>query len=86
MLFHHREIHEAIAWAAAGHQAMHIHQWPGAGPQCFHGRPYIAHLYDQDRARLVQTARELGVRKIVVGREGQAGQHVDLCGKPLEAA
>lgn len=86
MLFHHREQHRAISWAAAGHQALHVFKWEGLGPNCFQGRPYIAHLYDMNRARLVRTARGLGVRKIVVGRDGQYGQHVDLCGAPLEAA
>jgi hypothetical protein len=36
--------------------------------------------------RLLKTARRLGVRKPRVDRRGELGQHVDLCGKPLERA
>ena len=41
---------------------------------------------DQDIDRLKKTAAELGVKKIVVSRIGGKGQHVDLCGRPLQKA
>ena len=86
-----REIREAIAHAAQGGQALHLmdeswaHLRPDT-PNCFKGRGQIAHLFDQDKARLVATVRRLGVRVIKVEREGAPGQHVDLCGKPLALA
>jgi len=96
MSFGSKQIQEAIAYANDGGQALHI--WSGfsndtdpatgrAVPACFrHGGPW-AHLLDNDRARLIRTARRLGVRRIVVANEGKAGrQHVDLCGKPLRRA
>lgn len=55
-------------------------------PSCFKGRRQIAHLFDQDKARLVRTAKRFGVRVILVEREGTHQQHIDLCGKPLERA
>jgi len=36
--------------------------------------------------RLTATARQLGVRRIVVDQEKTEKQHVDLCGKVLERA
>lgn len=85
-----REVEEAKAYAAAGGQALHLHDIipdRNAAPRCFvnavdRGEP-IAHLFDRNRARLVATARLLGVHVIVVDRDGGAGQHIDLCAGPL---
>ena len=86
-----REIREAIAYAAQGEQALHLmdESWAHLRkdtPRCFKGRGQIAHLFDQDKTRLIATARKLGVRVIKVEREGAPGQHIDLCGKPLALA
>jgi hypothetical protein len=40
----------------------------------------------KDKTRLIATAKRFGVRVIKVERDGQPGQHIDLCGKPLERA
>ena len=55
-------------------------------PACFHRARKWAHLMDLNRERLVETAIRLGVKKIVVANEGLRGQHIDLCGAPLEKA
>lgn len=87
-LFKQREVREAIAYAQAGGQALHLFKaMPNMpAPRVFGAYPLWGHLIDYDEARLVETARRLGVRKIVVGRKGRRGQHVDLCGAPLERA
>ena len=59
-------------------------------PKCFRqardaGKSW-GHLIDNDRERLETTARRLGVRVIKVSRPGRNGQHIDLCGRPLERA
>lgn len=87
------EVEPAYAHAAAGGQALHLHQIipdRKTAPWCFvravdAGEP-IAHLFDQDEDRLTKTCRALGVRVVVVERKGHPGQHVDLCGKPLKKA
>src|SRR5262245_21440334 len=87
------EIHEALAWAAAGNVALHTHRIivdPRRAPQCFvravdRGED-IAHLFDLDTERLKATARKLGVRVIYVDRAGTKDQHIDLCGTPLKRA
>lgn len=77
--------------ALSGGQALHLHRFltPRA-PACFvrevNAGRHIAHLFDQDVDRLKKTARDLGVRVIVVERVGQPGQHIDLCGRPLARA
>lgn len=76
---------EAIAHAAAGGQALHLHTL-SAGHPLFAKYSVVAHLFDQDMKRLQQTAHSLGVRVIKVERTGQPGQHVDLCGQPFEKA
>ena len=55
-------------------------------PACFARSETFAHLLDYDHDRLVATARRLGVRVIKVDRQGRRGQHIDLCGRPLERA
>ena len=74
-----------------GGQALHLHKivFPQS-PRCFRdavarGEP-IAHLFDQDKGRLIATARRLGVNVLVVEKEGQPSQHIDLCGSPLKRA
>lgn len=81
----------AMDFAAAGGQALHVFDstWatrvrPLRGAFRIYG--VYAHLMDNDRDRLIKTARMLGVRKIVVDRVGRRGQHVDLCGAPLNRA
>ncbi len=99
-LFTAMQIREAIAFAKAGGQALHVWQpmagvnhffWDeSAAPECFRkaarsGKPF-AHLFDQDVERLRDTARTLGVNVIKVDRPGEDRQHVDLCGRPLDRA
>ena len=87
-LFQQREVREAIAHAESGGQALHLH-WSVGGdnaPACFKKHRQWGHLIDHDLKRLKATARRLGVRKIAIDRLGARGQHVDLCGKPLERA
>lgn len=87
------QVADAEAYAAAGGQALHTHRIivdRRRAPRCFvravdRGED-IAHLFDQDEARLVATARRLGVRVVVVDRRGLPGQHIDLCGAPLRRA
>ena len=85
------ELREALTHAREGGQSLHLHRivFPSS-PRCFRlaverGED-IAHLFDLDRERLVQTAKRLGVRWIVVEREGTDRQHVDLCAGPLRQA
>ena len=91
-IFQRRELEAAIAWATAGNQALHLMEGSFAylqkrTPSCFKGRKQIAHLFDNDESRLIATARRLGVHVIKVERRGwKEGQHIDLCGKPLETA
>lgn len=91
-----REIREATAWAMEGQQALHVWEPDGwaearaaAGrpvPACFAKSDLWAHLFDQDRDRLIATARRLGVRVIKVEHQGTRHQHIDLCGGPLRRA
>lgn len=88
-----REIREAIAYAMEGGQALHTHtiianrdKAPGCFIRDVDAGLEIAHLFDQNASRLCATARRLGVRRVVVEREGTPRQHVDLCGRPLERA
>lgn len=87
------ELREAFAYAAAGQQALHTHSIivdAKRAPQCFvqavRRGERIAHLFDQDKERLVATARRLGVRVIYIDREDTSHQHIDLCGAPLRRA
>jgi len=82
-LFAMRQIKAARTYAAQGGQALHLSgRWivPGrnAPTDC-------AHLFDQDRDRLVETARLLGIHVVKLHGEG-AQQHIDLWGGALEAA
>lgn len=87
------EIDEALAHAAAGGQALHLHRIipdPDTAPRCFvsavdRGED-IAHLFDLDEVRLIATAKRLGVRVVYVDRAGTPRQHIDLCGTPLRKA
>ena len=89
-LFSHMDIHAAYEYSAAGGQALHVWNpgggWPGA-PSCFaRNTKQWGHLMDRDIERLERTARSLGVRVIKSSRIGQRGQHIDLCGAPLQRA
>lgn len=80
-------VREAQEHALQGGQALHIYRaLDMPAPAVFKRNKVWAHLFDQDRERLIKTARKLGVRVIVVHHEGRRGQHIDLCGKPLERA
>lgn len=84
-----RQVREAIVYAADGGQALHVHTLHRAvagAPACFRRSRQAAHLFDRDADRLRRTVRRLGVRVILVEREGTDRQHVDLCGRPLERA
>jgi hypothetical protein len=87
------EIDEALDYSRAGGQALHLHRIIvdyNKAPKVFIAAvrrgENIAHLFDSDYDRLEKTARRLGVRVIVVEREGTDRQHIDLCGKPLQRA
>jgi hypothetical protein len=90
-IFAQHDLKAAYAHAAEGGQALHLHRIVFArSPKCFRDAVArgedIAHLFDQDAARLEATARRLGVRVIKVEHPGTARQHIDLCGGPLAKA
>lgn len=90
-IFQQRELLAAYAHAAAGGQALHLMNGNFAymqarTPKCFHNRTVIAHLFDQNHARLIGTAKRMGVRVIKIEHAGSPRQHIDLCGKPLDRA
>lgn len=92
-VFRDREIFEAYEYANGGGQALHLHRIVRDrryAPRCFVAAidrgENIAHLFDQDAERLIQTARSLGVRTIYVDKAGTRQQHIDLCGAPLRKA
>jgi hypothetical protein len=80
----------AIKYALMGGQSLHVFQATDAlkvnAPGPFKRTDTWAHLFDQDKRRLVGTARSLGVRRIFIHKEDTIGQHVDLCGEPLQKA
>lgn len=87
------ELREAVEYAEKGGQSLHLHTIIGnrsKAPECFvravDKGENIAHLFDQDKRRLIATARKLGIRVIMVEREGTPHQHIDLCGAPLKRA
>lgn len=90
--FETKQILAAYEHAEGGGQALHVMnaQLAIGGrkgvPSCFHKSKLVAHLIDYDRDRLEKTARRLGVRVIKVERAGGRGQHIDLCGGPLQRA
>lgn len=87
------EINEAYEYAAGGGFALHLHRIivdPRRAPRCFvdavdRGED-IAHLFCKDEAALVEMAKKLGVKIVVVENRGTFRQHVDLCGGPLKKA
>lgn len=91
-VFSFHQIREALAYAAAGGQAMHLHRILNrrTAPGCFIAAvdrgEHIAHLFDLDADRLTATLRRLGVRKVRVELAGTYKQHADLCGAPLHKA
>lgn len=90
-MFQQRELREAITYASEGGQALHLHVFLGPrAPNCFKrdiaAGKQIAHLFDHDHRRLVETVKQLGVNVVRVERIGTPRQHVDLCGRPLEKA
>ena len=74
----------------AGGQALHVMagRWLSglAGPPCFRTGNQFAHLFDWDRQRLRETARRLGVERVVIHERPHEVPHVDLCGRPLARA
>jgi hypothetical protein len=88
--FEQRELKAAFLFAEHGGQALHLCRTAQFvtkdSPNCFKKGRQFAHLIDHDVDRLMATARRLGVRVVKVERGGKVGQHVDLCGKPLERA
>lgn len=80
----------AVKYALEGGQALHvfpaIKELKHRAPSPFKRTGEWAHLFDQDKERLVKTAKKLGVRVIKVDREGTPMQHIDLCGGPLRKA
>ena len=91
--FREREVEKAVAYAKAGGQALHLHRIipdRRTAPRCFVAAvdrgESIAHMFDLNRERLVETARALGVKVVYVDRDGTDRQHVDLCGAPLRKA
>lgn len=88
-LFAERELLAAYEHAKKGGQALHLFGSPGlspGAPACFKRSNEAGHLFDYDRHRLIRTAKRFGVRIIKVSRLGRRGQHIDLCGRPLENA
>lgn len=87
-VFQWRELKEAMAFAADGGVAIHLHKivFPNS-PTCFKravaAGENIAHVFCRDRELLESLARRHGVRVIKIEHPGTNRQHVDLCGKPL---
>lgn len=91
--FDYVQIEEAYAYANSGGQALHLHKIinnPKTAPSCFVREVkkgnFIAHLFDRDEERLIETAKKLGVRVIEVECRGSFRQHIDLCAGPLKKA
>jgi len=83
--FKSREVREALAWSAAGGQALH-HIRGRVGVPGIKGATRAAHLFDRDLVRLIRTARSLGLACPKIHRLGGEGQHVDLWAAPLAQA
>lgn len=79
---------KAVAYAAAGNVAVHLHYPRGKNmPACFRreldaGRP-VAHVFAADAAELRRIGNHVGARKADIERPGTPLQHIDLCGAPL---
>lgn len=93
-LFRSNEYLAALRYVAEGGQALHVWRpplrdgkirWPGA-PRVFLRHREWAHLFDQNKERLIETAKKLGVNVIYIHKENTIKQHIDLCGCPLEKA
>jgi hypothetical protein len=85
--FERGQSNEAMLYAAEGGQGLHVYPALGMNaPLCFKRSKQWAHLYDMDTKRLISTAKQLGVRVIVVHYRGHPNQHIDLCGGPLKKA
>jgi len=85
-----KKITQCFDHVERGGQALHVYpampkSFPNA-PNCFKRAKLWAHLMDNNEERLIRTARELGVKVIKVSKRGERGQHIDLCGVPLERA
>ena len=80
--FKNRDVKKALAYVASGMQALHGSVMRVSGKR----RVQWAHLMDNDLDRLIATAKRLGVRRVVVERMNERGQHIDLCGGPLKRA
>lgn len=91
--FHSRDLKSAIEFSCTGGQSLHLHRIvpnlmyaPSVFRYHYLRGENLAHLFDQDKARLLATAYQLGVRVMKVEREGTPSQHIDLCGRPLKRA
>lgn len=84
--FEQNELRGAIAFAKQGGQAFHVHCLNMNGHRLFRRYSEIAHLFDANVTRLIQTARRLGVRVVKVEHPDTDRQHIDLCGKPFDKA
>lgn len=83
-LFKMKELRESIQYSISGGQALHLHNFcTDSAPLCFKRSKELGHLFDQNKERLIETAKKLGVKKIVIHGEGDK-MHVDLCGMPLK--
>lgn len=78
------EIREAIEHARQGGVALHDAGWHRVPGQPEEVR--VAHLFDQDMERLERIARDCGVNRVEIQKEGTLRQHIDLWGKPLSDA
>jgi hypothetical protein len=85
-----KSVRKALEHAAEGGQALHVfpatRELRRRAPLPFKRTDEWGHLFDQDRERLIKTARALGVRVVVVDRRDTPYQHIDLCGGPLRKA
>lgn len=84
---------KAKQYAEEGGQALHLWQPTGPfmkkAPAAFKkdkNNKLWGHLMDRNTKRLKKDVRKFGVKKILIGREGRSGQHIDLCGIPLKRA
>lgn len=92
-LFSTKDLRAAKACAMAGDQALYLHRHlgdrrtaPRVFVEAFDCGESFGHLFDQDADRLVRTARELGVRVILIEDRFDPRQHIALVGEPLRKA